>query len=118
VELALAELASQAIFSETGQNLLDMFYMLLESIREDEDIIKVDDTEDIEEVAKTIVGIRLKRGRSVGKTERHDEIFEVTIASTEGGFVFLTRRNAELVVGISHIKASEELCTFEAIEQF
>jgi hypothetical protein len=37
-----------------------MTHMLLESVREDEDIIKIDDTEDIEEFMKTIISVGLK----------------------------------------------------------
>jgi hypothetical protein len=67
--------------------------MILESIREYEDVIKVHDAEDIEEFTETIISVSLERCRSVGETERHNEVFEVTIASTKGGFVFISFRN-------------------------
>jgi hypothetical protein len=40
--------------------------MLFEGVGIDEDIIKVNDAEDIEEIAKTIVGVGLERRRGVG----------------------------------------------------
>jgi len=117
VELTLAELASQAIFAETGQNLFDMSHMFLESIRENEDVIQVDDAEDIEEITEAVVSISLKGCGSVGETEGHDEIFEVTITSTEGGLVFIAVCNPELVICVGHIQARKSISAFEAIEE-
>ena len=60
MKLALAELASQAIFTEMRQDLFDVCYMLLERIREDEHVIQINDAEDVEEMMKTIVSVSLE----------------------------------------------------------
>src|SRR5277367_5733849 len=100
-----------------GQNLFDMSHMFLESIRENEDVIQVDDAEDIEEITEAVVSISLKGCGSVGETEGHDEIFEVTITSTEGGLVFIAVCDAELVVCIGYIQARKLCSTFQTIEK-
>ena len=117
VELALAELASQAIFTETRQDLFDVHYMLLERVREDEDVIQINDAEDVEEIAKTIVSVSLERSRSVGEAEGHNEVFEVAIAGTESGFVFVAFCNPQLVVCIHHIQPGKVFRIFEAVEK-
>src|SRR5271170_8005748 len=94
-----------------------MSHMLLESIREDEDIIKINDAKDIEEFTKTIVSISLKRCRGVSETEGHNEIFKVTIASTEGSFVFIAFCNPQLIVRICHIEARKVFSAFETIAE-
>jgi len=91
--------------------------MFLEGVREDEDVIKINNAEDIEEVMETIVGISLERCGSIGETERHDEIFEVTIAGTEGGFVLITFRDSQLIVRICHVQACEIFGILETIEK-
>src|SRR5277367_470544 len=94
-----------------------MSHMLLESIREDKDIIKINNTKDIEEFTKTIVSISLKRCRGVSQTKGHDKVFEVTIASTEGGFVFIAFCDPQLIVRICHIEARKVFSAFETIEE-
>ena len=94
MKLTLAELASQAILMETGQNLFDVTYMLLECIKEDEDVIQINNAEDVEKIVKIIIGIGLERCRSVSETKRYKEIFKVAIAGTESGFVFVAFCNA------------------------
>jgi len=91
--------------------------MFLEGVREDEDVIKINNAEDIEEVTETIVGISLERCGSIGETERHDEIFEVTVAGTESGFVLITFCNPELIVCICHIETGEVFGILETIEK-
>ena len=91
--------------------------MFIEGVREDEDVVKINNAEDIEEVMETIIGISLERCGSIGETERHDEIFEVTIADTEGGFVLITFCNPELVVCICYIEAGEVFGILETIEK-
>jgi hypothetical protein len=66
VEVAFAEFTGQAVLAEPGKDLFDMRNMLFEGVGIDEDIIKVNDAEDIEEIAKTIVGVGLERRRGVG----------------------------------------------------
>ena len=91
--------------------------MLLESFREDEDIIKVDHAKEVEEFAETIVGVSLKRGRGVGETEGHNEVFEVTITSTEGSLVFISFRYSQLIVRVCHIQARKVFRILETIEE-
>jgi hypothetical protein len=94
-----------------------MSHMFLESIRENEDIIKVDHAEDVEEIAETIVSVSLERCGGVGETKGHNEVFEVAIAGTKGGFVFIAFCNPKLVVCICHIEACEVLGVLETIEK-
>jgi hypothetical protein len=71
-----------------------MTHMLLESIREDEDIIEIDDVEDIEEFTKTIISVGLERCRSISKTKGHNEVFKVIVTSSKSSLVLIPFHNS------------------------
>ena len=59
---------------------------------------------------------RLKSGWGVGQTERHDQVFKMPITSTERDFPFITRGNANQVVGAFEIQLGKDLGGAEALE--
>jgi len=101
---------------EMRQNLFNMSHMLLKSIREDKDIIQIDDAEDIEEIIETIIGIGLEECKGISETKGHNEVFKVTIAGTECSFIFIAFYNLELVICICDIQADEIFHIFEIIK--
>lgn len=46
---------------------------LFQGVSEDQDIVKVDDTEEVKEFAKAIIGIGSHRRGGIGETERHNK---------------------------------------------
>jgi hypothetical protein len=63
--------------------------MLLKSIREDEDVIEIDDAEDIEEFMKIIISIGLERCSCIGETKGHNEVFEVIVTSMKSSLILI-----------------------------
>jgi len=70
--------------------LADVENVFFEGVGIDEDVIEIGDSKLIEELMDDIIDVRLERTWGVAKTKRHDEIFEVTIAGTEGCFEFVS----------------------------
>jgi hypothetical protein len=118
VKFALAEFASQTIFAKAGQDLLHMRNVFFECAGVNEDVVDINDAKDVQEFTETIVGVGLKRGRSIGETKRHNKIFEMSIPRTERCLVLIAIRNSELIVGVGEVKACKVLRAFEAIEEF
>ena len=77
--------------------------MLFEGIRVDENVVKVSDGEFVKIFANDIIDVGLEGAGGVAKTQRHDEIFEMAVAGSEGGFVFISQRNSEAVEGFTDI---------------
>jgi hypothetical protein len=68
--------------------------------REDKDIIKVSDVEDVKVPLKGDIYIVLKAYRSVRKTEGYHRIFEIAVLSTEGYLLLITLLNIDLIVDV------------------
>jgi hypothetical protein len=90
--------------------------MLFQGAGVNENVVDIDNTEDVKEFTEAIVGVGLKRGRGISETERHDEVFEMSIPSTERRLVFIAFRNSKLVIGVGEIKAGVVLGILETIE--
>ena len=84
----------------------------------DEDVIHVCDSELIKTFADDFVDVGLEGTRSIGETERHDAVLEVTITSAERRFVFVSGGDTKPVECVSDINLGEELRAFDAIEEF
>jgi hypothetical protein len=92
--------------------------VFFQGARINEDVINIDNAEDVQELTQAIVGVGLKGGGSVRETERHDEIFEMSIPCTKRRLVFIALRNSKLIVRVGEIKAGVVLGILEAIEEF
>jgi hypothetical protein len=77
-----------------------VFYIGFAVRREDKDIIKVSNVEDVKVSLKSDIYIVLKAYRSVRKTKEYYYIFEIAILSTEGYLLLITLLNTDLIVGV------------------
>ena len=118
MELAFLELASQSIITEARQDFPNVSDMFFQGVRENQDVIEIDNTEKVEEFTETIVGIGLERRGRVGKTKRHDKVFEKAISCSEGRLPFIALGDSDLVVGVGHVEAHKIFGILEAIEEF
>jgi hypothetical protein len=91
--------------------------MFLEGVRIDENVIHIRDSETIKILANDVIDVRLKRTGSAGETERHDIVLEMTIARTEGGFIFVSESDTKPIEGVADIYFCEVLCAFNAIKE-
>ena len=71
-----------------------MFFVFLQGLAIDQDVVEIGCTRDVEERAEYIVNVVLKRAGSIGQSKRHDQIFEESKSCLEGGEVFVAFRDA------------------------
>ncbi len=86
-------------------NGLDVLFALVFSV--DKDVIKIYYHENVELLGQDLVDVTLKRGRSVGQSERHDLVLEIAIAGLEGRLLFITFPDPHSMVGIGQIELVE-----------
>ncbi len=72
-----------------------------------EDVIEVYYDENVKLLCQDFVDVALKRGRYIGQSKRHNLIFEVTIAGSEGRLPFIAFPDPHLMVGIGQIELGE-----------
>lgn len=87
-----------------------MFDVLVSIGGVDEDVIKVDNNTDVEEVSEHIIEEVLKACWGVGVAESHNEWFELTITSGEGGLPLVSFANSDVVVSPSQVDLREDGC--------
>ena len=91
--------------------------MLLPVGRKNLDVIKVDDHEMIEILSKNIVHHVLEDCRSVGETEWHHLVLEMSIVRPKIRFPLVHRLDAHQIVGVSKVDFVEYFPSSEAIEE-
>ncbi len=72
MELTFLRFSVKMVIKKTSEYFTDMFNMLLEGTREDEDIIQVDEHKLAEHVSENIVYESLKYCRSISETKGHN----------------------------------------------
>ena len=91
--------------------------MFLEVVAEDQDIVQVDD--DLvapDEVAKDTVHHRLEGGRGVCQSEEHHCRLKEPSAAYEGGLVFVSFLDPDVVERPSDVKLGEVLGGLDLVE--
>ena len=81
-----------------------MASLLFQCLREDQDIVQICHTEDIQIFAQDLIHLLLERGRSVCESERHGVVLVQPIPSSERCLPFGSGLDPEVVVGVSHIE--------------
>ena len=76
-----------------------MFLMLRGVIGIDQDIIKVDDNIDVEQVGEDVLHEPLEGCRGIAESKGHDQHLEESEASPEGRLPFVALGNVYQVVG-------------------
>lgn len=77
--------------------------MLIHGVREDQDIIYVDNHKFVKHISENIIYEGLKGGWTINKPEGHNVIFIVTIGCGESGLPFVPLLNAEEIVGTAEV---------------
>ena len=76
VKLAFPSVGIKAMFPEPAEDFFDMLFVLGQVVRVDEDVVKVDDDTDIEEITEDVVHETLKGRRGIGKSKGHHQPFK------------------------------------------
>jgi hypothetical protein len=93
-----------------------VFYIGFAVRREDKDIIKVSNVEDVKVLLKSDIYIVLKAYRSVRKAEGYYYIFEIAILSIEGYLLLITLLNIDLIVGVLDINFTKVFSASKTVE--
>jgi hypothetical protein len=116
-EETLLKLDIETVFKETFEDLTHMLNVLFKGIGEDQDIVEVDNAELINEFAENMVDVGLESAGCAMETKRHDQVFELSIAGSESGFVFFARGDPDEIESVSKIQLGEELFTLQTIKE-
>ena len=117
VEETLLKLDVETVFEETFEDLTHVLNVLFKGIRENQDIIEVDNAELINEFAEDVIDIRLEGAGCAVETKRHDQVFKLSVAGSESGFVFFAEGDPDEIECISKIQLGEELFTLQMIKE-
>ena len=74
--------------------------MFLFGLREDKDVVKVYNIKVIDKTSESSVDIGLEYGRGISESHRHNNLFEVAVASVECCFSLVSFADTDLIVGI------------------
>ncbi|GBG85547.1 hypothetical protein CBR_g40185 [Chara braunii] len=112
------ELGVAFFLSEDREDLANVLKVGLEGGAKDEDVIKVHDDTDFEEVTKDVVHGGLECGGGIGESERHYEELVVPKPRAECGLVGVLLADTDLVEAIAEVDLSEIFGSTEAIKKF
>ena len=93
--------------------MLDVVFLV---VREDQDVIKVDDNKLVHDILEDVIDKVLEAGGRIHETETHDEGLEKTLGRGEGGFPFIPLPDPDVVVTPSDVKLGEDAGSFELVD--
>ncbi|GBG58782.1 hypothetical protein CBR_g182 [Chara braunii] len=101
------ELGVNFLLSEDREDLANVLKVGLEGGAKDEDVIKVHDDTDFEEVTKDVVHGELEYGGVIGVSERHNEELVVPEPRAECGLVGVLLADTDLVEATAEVDLGE-----------
>ena len=117
IEFALFGFGVKLMFSKASKNFGNMFIVFLRSLGVNEDIVQIDYHIFVEDVGEDAIHITLESSGSIGEAEVHDHKIKGSITSSEGSFPFITRSDADKVVGTTEVNLGINGGGAEAIEE-
>ena len=107
------------MFPETLQYPVNQFAMLLDIVRENEDVVQIhDDVPLVDQITQDLVHHALEGGRGVAETEKHDGWFEKSSVGPESRLPFTTFSHPDIVVAPSYVQGSEVLGFLQLVDEF
>ena len=94
-----------------------MLLVLFEGLGEDEDIVKVDDHQSIQERPEQVVHESLESAGSIAEAERHNESLVVAVSRLECGLVDVFFEDLDLVVSAFELDLGEEFGATKPVEE-
>ena len=117
VELAFLGVGKQVSVFEFVEDEFDMGVMFSLGFRENEDVVKVDNTENAKIFAKGVLDEGLKGGGCIGESKRHDEVLVESLRCPERGFPFIASTNSDEVERVFQVDYSEYLAALSLVEK-
>ena len=99
----------QVVLSESCEDLSDVAAVFLNRVREDQDVIEVNNDEEVRHVLENIVHEVLKSSRGIGESHGHAQKFERAIVCLKCGLPLMTSSNVDIVVACTQIKLGVDL---------
>jgi hypothetical protein len=85
---------------------------------EDQEVIHIDDKPSFgDEITERVIYKSLKGSRGVGKAKEHDSRFKEAFVSVECCFLLVATLYSDVVVAPSYVKFSEDMCSFEFVNE-
>ncbi|GBG60336.1 hypothetical protein CBR_g4292 [Chara braunii] len=112
------ELGVEFLLSEDREDLANVLKVGLKGGAKDEDVIKVHDDTDFEEVTEDVVHGGLECGGAIGESERHYEELVVPKLRAECGLVGVLLAATDLVEATTEVDLGEIFGSTEAIKKF
>ncbi len=116
VELTFLSVDVEALSKQAADHLPHLFVMVGQVQQVDEDVIKVDQHIDINDVMEEVVDDGLECCQRIGKSKGHDKGLKEAIAHPEGHLPLVTLLNAHQVVCTTEVKLGEDLGAMEAVK--
>ena len=99
MECVLISASMKSGLLEPFYNGINILNMLLIGIGVNQNVIKVGDTELVQELMEDVIDIGLERCKSIREIKGHDEVFKVSIAGSKGSLPLISFGYIELVEG-------------------
>jgi hypothetical protein len=109
--------AVKSVFPEMSEYFFDMFLVVLNVVRIDEDVIQIHDDCNVEKVREDVVHEMLECSGGVGKSEWHTTPLVGTVSSLEGSFPLVSFSNADKMVCMSDIYLGVDLGFARGVQQ-
>ncbi|GBG88785.1 hypothetical protein CBR_g48402 [Chara braunii] len=113
-----AKFGVEFLLSEDQEDLANVLKVELNGRAKDEDVIKVRDDTDFEEVTEDVVHGGLECGGGIGESETHYEELIVPELRAECGLVGVLLTDTDLVEAIAEVDLGEIFGSTEAIKKF
>ena len=86
-----------------------MIPMVFEGVREDQNVVKINNNENVRDIREHFIHEMLKGGRGIGESKGHDQILKRTIAGSESCHPLLAFLDADIVVTRSEVNFGVDL---------
>ena len=86
-------------------------------VQEDENVVKVDDTDNVEEIMEDVLDEGLKGSGCISESEWHDCVFEKSEVRSVHRLPFINILDLDEIESIFKVNHQEDLATFDTIKQ-
>ncbi|KZT17960.1 hypothetical protein NEOLEDRAFT_1081610 [Neolentinus lepideus HHB14362 ss-1] len=117
IEDALLRTGAESSIAEAVQNEPDVFVVLFLGTRENEDVVQIDNTENVEEFTEGILNERLKSRGGISQTVRNNKMFKQSERGAECGLPLITLFNTDMAVSRFEIENRKYFTSLHAIEK-
>ena len=91
--------------------------MVLVIVGEDQDVVHVNNTENINQTFQHGLHEGLEHCWCVCHPEQHDQVLKIAVSCLEHTFLFITLLDLDLVVYVTEVNLQEDFCCAEPIKE-